>query len=112
MFGAQKSYSADVYVKDDQILELAGFSIRVLYTPGHTGGGCCFYLEDQATLMSGDTLFCGSIGRTDFPGGSMRTLTEAIRTKLFVLPDETAVYPGHESRTTIGYEKKYNPFLV
>ncbi len=105
-------YSADVYVKDEEILELAGFKIRVLFTPGHTPGGCCYYFENEKVLASGDTLFCGSIGRTDFPGGSMSKLVRGVKEKLFDLPGETEVLPGHNNRTTIGYEKQYNPFLV
>ena len=105
-------YSADVYVKDEEVLELAGFKIRVLFTPGHTPGGCCYYFEEEKVLASGDTLFCGSIGRTDFPGGSMSKLVRGVKEKLFNLPGDTEVLPGHERRTTIGYEKQYNPFLA
>ncbi len=101
---------ADVLVKDQDILELAGFQIRVLHTPGHTPGGCCYYFEEQQILFSGDTLFCESVGRSDFPGGSARTLMESVRSLLSELPDETRVYPGHEGETTIAHEKRYNPY--
>ncbi len=99
------------YLKDGQVLEIAGMKIKVIYTPGHTIGGCCYYLEDEKVLFSGDTLFYTSIGRTDFETGSYNKLVNSVRLKLFRLPDEVKVYPGHMSETTIGYEKKYNPFL-
>lgn len=103
--------SADVYVKEGDEISLAGMSCRVISTPGHTAGGCCYYFEEAGFLLSGDTLFAESVGRTDFPTGSMGTLVRSIREKLFVLPDETKVYPGHGESTTIGHEKEYNPFL-
>ncbi|MBR1930807.1 MAG: MBL fold metallo-hydrolase [Lachnospiraceae bacterium] len=103
---------ADCYVRDGEELVIAGMRCRVLATPGHTVGGCCFYFEEAGFLISGDTLFQDSVGRTDLPTGSMGTLVRSIREKLFVLPDETKVYPGHGESTTIGHEKKYNPFCV
>ena len=111
MFGRREIYHADKYVKDGDILNLAGFTIRVIHTPGHTVGGCCYYFDGNKVLASGDTLFCGSVGRTDFPKGSMSDLVRSIREKLLDLPGDTAVLPGHESRTTIGYERQYNAFL-
>ncbi len=111
MFGAPETYEADVFVKDGEELDVAGFRFTVLFTPGHTPGGCCYYLPEYNAVFCGDTLFNGSIGRTDFPGGSMSRLVRSIRDKLLVLPDETAVYPGHMGNTTIGQEEKYNPFL-
>lgn len=110
MFGAACTMKADVYLRDGEEIELAGFSIRVIHTPGHTPGGCCFYIRDEKVLFSGDTLFRSSIGRTDFPGGSMSTLVRGIREKLFILPEDTAVFPGHNEPTDIGREKIYNPF--
>ncbi|MCR4755982.1 MAG: MBL fold metallo-hydrolase [Lachnospiraceae bacterium] len=98
------------YVKDMDVLTLNGFRIQVLATPGHTKGSCCYYFPDENVLISGDTLFAESVGRTDLPTGSMSELTHSIETKLAVLPDETAVYPGHGEQTTIGHEKNYNPF--
>ena len=111
MGGFPETYHADVFLNDGDELTLAGFTVRLLHTPGHTEGGCCFYLPEEGVLFSGDTLFCGSVGRTDFPGGSMSVLVRSIREKLFVLPDDTKVYPGHDSQTAIGDEKRYNPFL-
>ena len=102
---------ADVYVKDGEHLKLAGLDVIVLYTPGHTKGGVCYYLPEEKVLMSGDTLFHCSIGRTDFPTGSMSQLVRSVKEQLFVLPDDVQVYPGHDSVTSIGYEKQYNPFF-
>ena len=101
---------ADVWLNDGMTIEEGEMEFQVLYTPGHTQGGCCYYLQDEALLFSGDTLFDHSVGRTDFPTGSMSTLVRSIRDKLFVLPDETRVLPGHGEPTLIGTEKKENPF--
>lgn len=109
--GRRDIYYADEYVTDGAILTLAGFEIQVLHTPGHTVGGCCYYFKEQGTLFSGDTLFCMSIGRTDFPKGSASQLIRAINEKLMVLPDETAVYTGHGDMTTIGLERAQNFYL-
>lgn len=102
---------ADVYVKDGEHLKLAGLDVIVLYTSGHTKGGVCYYFPEEKVLMSGDTLFHCSIGRTDFPTGSMSQLVRSVKEQLFVLPDDVQVYPGHDSVTSIGYEKQYNPFF-
>lgn len=102
---------ADVYVKDGEHLKLAGLDVIVLYTPGHTKGGVCYYFPEEKVLMSGDTLFHCSIGRTDFPTGSVSQLVRSVKEQLFVLPDDVQVYPGHDSVTSIGYEKQYNPFF-
>lgn len=112
MIGKRLSFAADEYFhgEKDQ-LELAGFHIDVLHTPGHTPGGACFYVESDGILFSGDTLFCESVGRTDFPKGSMSQLARGIKEKLFALPNDTKVLPGHGEWTTIGHEKQYNPFL-
>lgn len=101
---------ADRFFHDGEDVQLAGMQIKVLHTPGHTAGGACYYLPEESVLFSGDTLFCCSVGRTDFPTGSMRMLRDSIHTKLFVLPEETLVLPGHNESTDIGYEKKYNPY--
>lgn len=103
--------SADVYVKDGQEIAAAGMTCKAIATPGHTAGGCCYYFQEAGFLLAGDTLFAESVGRTDFPTGNMSTLVRSIRDKLFVLPEDTKVYPGHGDDTTIGHEKAYNPFL-
>ena len=100
---------ADVLVKDREILELAGFKIKVIHTPGHTAGSCCYYFEDEKVLISGDTLFCESYGRTDLSTGSEAAIMRSLREILFKLPDDVEVYPGHMDSTTIGHEKVYNP---
>lgn len=105
-------YHADIYVKDEEELNLAGFVCRVLFTPGHTPGGCCFYFKEQKICFTGDSLFCSSIGRTDFPGGSMSQLVRAVKEKILTLPEDTICYPGHDSVTTVEDEIKYNPFLA
>lgn len=101
---------ADEYIRDGQVLTFGDISCKVLVTPGHTIGSCCFYFEEDGILISGDTLFQESVGRTDLPTGSMSKLVRSLQEKLFVLPEETAVYPGHGNPTSIGYEKKYNPY--
>lgn len=111
MYGKPYTFSDAVYVEDNQVLDLAGMQFRVLHTPGHTIGGCCYYSAEAQVLFSGDTLFYSSIGRTDFPTGSSAQLVRSIREKLLVLPEETKVYPGHMEETTIGFEKEHNPFL-
>ena len=111
MIGMPFTVKADRFVKDEELLVTAGFSIRVLHTPGHTIGGCCYYLADENLLFSGDTLFWESVGRTDFPTGSMSALVRYIKEKLMVLPESTRVYPGHMGSTSIENEKQNNPFL-
>lgn len=110
--GRPCSTYADVYMKDGQELTIAGITLRVIETPGHTEGSCCYYAEEAGILVAGDTLFEESVGRSDFPTGSTGTLVRSIQDKLFILPDETKVYPGHGDSTTIGHEKKYNPFCA
>lgn len=110
-YGSAYTFSGASHIKDGQVLELAGMKIRVIHTPGHTIGGCCYYIEAENVLFSGDTLFHDSVGRTDFPTGSQSQLVRSIREKLLGLPEDTVVYPGHMSETTIGHEKTYNPFL-
>ena len=111
MLGQPYTFHGAQYVKDGDLLDMAGMKIQVIQTPGHTIGGCCYYIADEQTLFSGDTLFRASIGRTDLPTGSMGALVRSVKEKILVLPDETRVYPGHMEETTVGYEKKYNPFL-
>ena len=111
MMGERLVFHADRFLKDEQEIELAGFPIKVLLTPGHTVGGCCYYFKEEGMVFSGDSLFCMSVGRTDFPTGSMSTLVRSIREKLMVLPDDVKVYPGHGPSTTIGYERENNSFF-
>jgi hydroxyacylglutathione hydrolase len=98
-------------LEDDESLELAGIQLRVLHTPGHTPGHCCFYLEAEETLFAGDQLFAGSIGRTDLPGGDYERLMESMAAKVVTLPGPTRVLPGHGPATTISHEQRTNPFL-
>ena len=111
MIGRTLTFHADCYVKDGDILNLAGFEIRVLHTPGHTQGGVSYYVEKEGVLFSGDTLFCCSVGRSDFATSSTSALIRSIKEKLFLLPDETKVFPGHMGATTIGNEKVNNPYV-
>jgi glyoxylase-like metal-dependent hydrolase (beta-lactamase superfamily II) len=98
-------------MSDGDRIRLAGLEFEVRHTPGHTPGHCCFYLEQEETLFSGDQLFAGSIGRTDLPGGSLAALMTSMDQKVMVLPDHTRVLPGHGPETTIGRERTGNPFL-
>lgn len=99
------------FLKDQEEIQLAGFKIRVIHTPGHTAGSVCYYLYEENVLMSGDTLFYNSVGRTDMPTGDGRVLLHSIEKKLMLLADETKVYPGHGMSTTIGTERTSNPFI-
>lgn len=108
--GRPYTVKADIYIRDGEELSIANMKCKVIATPGHTTGGCCYYFEEAGFLISGDTLFQESVGRTDFPTGSMASLVRSVKDKLFILPDNTKVYPGHGESTTIGHEKKYNPF--
>jgi glyoxylase-like metal-dependent hydrolase (beta-lactamase superfamily II) len=101
----------DFSLEEHSVIEQAGLKLLVLHTPGHTPGGISLYAQDQGIIFVGDTLFAGSIGRTDFPGGSMSQLLNSVREKLFTLPGETKVYPGHGPATTIAQEKAHNPFF-
>lgn len=110
MAGRGCTVKANKFLKDLDVLNLNGIKIQVIATPGHTAGSCCFYLPNEDILISGDTLFEESIGRTDLPTGSMSTIKRSIEEKLSPLPDKTVVYPGHGDETTIGHERNYNPF--
>ena len=100
----------DKFLKDSETISLGDFKIKVLHTPGHTPGGTCLLIEDM--LFSGDTLFAGAIGRTDFPGSSYDAIIESIKKKRLPLGDNIKVFPGHGPSTTIGEEKQNNPFVV
>ena len=102
------SVKPDITVKDGERISVAGFDIKVLHTPGHTAGSCCYYIEDEAVLIAGDTLFKESYGRTDLDTGSSSSMMKSLE-RLFTLPPETAVYPGHGEDTTIEHELKWNP---
>lgn len=106
MFGSAYIYEDATYVEDGQMLSVIGEEIQVIATPGHTVGGCCYYVAAEKALFTGDTLFRGSVGRSDFPTGDESTLFSSIREKLLILPDEVTVYPGHMQTTTIGREKE------
>ena len=109
-FGPEKvSFKPDILVDDGDTLTVGNMTMKFIMTPGHTEGGMCILVDD--VLFSGDTLFCRSIGRTDLAGGDFRTLMDSIKKKLFLLPDETQVLPGHMGPTTIGFEKENNPFV-
>ncbi|MBN2198415.1 MAG: MBL fold metallo-hydrolase [Candidatus Aminicenantes bacterium] len=107
---AKDSPPADRFLEEGQIIPVGRSSLRVLHTPGHTPGSVCFLGEKF--LLSGDTLFCEGVGRTDLPGGSARQLEESIRSKILTLPDELHVLPGHGPRTAIGRERTDNPFIA
>jgi glyoxylase-like metal-dependent hydrolase (beta-lactamase superfamily II) len=100
---------ADMYFNDGDELDFLGQKIKVLHTPGHTEGGCCYVIGKN--VFTGDTLFNMSIGRTDFPGGNTNTIINSIKKKLMPLGDDYKVYPGHMGESTIGFEKANNPFL-
>lgn len=106
-FGEGMIVKPDITIKDGEELEIAGIKMKFILTPGHTPGSGCFYVEDEGVLFSGDTLFCMSRGRTDFPGGSEREIIDSIRNKLLVLPGETVVLAGHNEQTTIENEKRF-----
>ena len=101
----------DRELADGDEIKVGELSGQVIHTPGHSPGGCCLYFKDQGVLIAGDTLFSGSVGRTDLPGGSTETLLRSIKERLLCLPDETEVHCGHGPATTIGAERKANPFL-
>jgi glyoxylase-like metal-dependent hydrolase (beta-lactamase superfamily II) len=102
----------DDNLEEGRLISIAGLSGSILHTPGHTQGSVCLHLPAHQLLLAGDTLFAGSVGRTDLPGGDTRTLLRSIRDKLLTLPDATKVVPGHGPGTTIGEERESNPFLV
>jgi glyoxylase-like metal-dependent hydrolase (beta-lactamase superfamily II) len=101
----------DEGLDDGQTVGLEHYPAKVLYTPGHSRGSVCLYFADQKLLLSGDTLFAGSVGRTDLPGGDSSQIIQSIHAKLLPLPDDTTVIPGHGPGTTIGEERIRNPYL-
>jgi hydroxyacylglutathione hydrolase len=111
-FGPYESWEAEHTLEGGEKLELAGFEIDVLFTPGHSPGHVTFSIPDERVVFSGDVLFQGSIGRTDLPGGDTATLLESIRMLVDALPEDTTVHPGHMGLTTLGAERASNPFLA
>jgi len=107
-----KADAPDIIIADEEPIEFAGIKFQVFHTPGHTPGGICLYCKDESVIFVGDTLFAGSIGRTDFPGGDFKKLIASIKQKLLTLPGQTKVYTGHGDETTIQAEKQYNQFLI
>ena len=103
--------AVDRHIEDGEVLEVGDLRLKALYTPGHAPGHLAFYLESEGLVLSGDALFAGSVGRTDLFGGDMELLMRSINERLLALPDETRVYPGHGPQTTVGDERRYNPFL-
>lgn len=112
MAGRPYIVTVDEYVRDGEVLVIEGIPVKIIGTPGHTKGSCCLYFEEDGLLVCGDTLFEGSVGRTDLPTGSWGTLSRSLKEKVLVLPDDTKVFPGHGGSTTIGDEKKYNPYCA
>ena len=108
-FGPAYGWEADEYFRDNQEFDMAGIHFKVLHTPGHTQGGCCYYDAEDNCCFCGDTIFNGSVGRTDFYSGSARALIDSIQKRIFTLPPDTKLYPGHNEETTVAYEMKYNP---
>ncbi len=106
-----KSDPAEFVVNDGEVLQLAGMDFAVLATPGHTKGGVCYYNKENAVAFVGDTVFCESIGRTDLPGGDYKTILESIKNKILTLDDDVALLPGHGPTTSVGWERRRNPFL-
>jgi glyoxylase-like metal-dependent hydrolase (beta-lactamase superfamily II) len=102
-------FKADGHLSDGQLLHAGAYDLSVIHTPGHSPGGVCFHAP--GVVFTGDTLFAGSVGRTDFPGGSHEQLIQAVRAKILPLGDDIRVYPGHGPATTIGRERRYNPFF-
>ena len=111
-FGPYESYEADEVVKGGEALELAGLTLDVLFTPGHSPGHVTYAVRDEEAIFSGDVLFQGSVGRVDLPGGDGPTLIQSIQRLLDSQPAETTVYPGHMGVTTLGAERATNPFLT
>lgn len=99
------------YIEEGEIVQLGKTSIKVLHTPGHTPGGLSFYIESDHIIFTGDTLFQGSVGRTDLPGGNLEEEIKSIKTKILTLPSDTIIYSGHGPKSSVEWEKKHNPFL-
>lgn len=109
--GQPYAVKADEYFHGDTVFMLGDIEIKVFSTPGHTADSCCYYFEEAGFMVCGDTIFEESVGRTDLPTGSGSSLEASVREKIFTLPDEVSLYPGHGNSTTVEHEKKYNPFF-
>lgn len=109
--GGSISIVADKHFTDGDVIEIGTTSLKVIHTPGHTPESCCYYNEEFSTVFTGDTLFQDSVGRSDFPCGNGNTLSKSIKEKLFALPDDTTVYPGHGGYSTIGHERTHNMYV-
>jgi hydroxyacylglutathione hydrolase len=110
-FDLEKSIEPEKFIEDEEIIRFGKSKLRVVYTPGHADGSICLIGDDQKFVIAGDILFLDSIGRTDLPTGDYDLLTDSIHNRLFILDDDFTVYPGHGPETTIGYEKRHNPFV-
>jgi len=104
-----KNTAVDIFAEDNDIIDIGGIKLKVIHTPGHSPGGICLWCDGH--LFAGDTLFYENVGRCDLEGGSFTAIIHSVKEKLFTLPDDTRVYPGHGEYTTIGHEKKYNPYV-
>ena len=114
MYGIQmeESPAPIIDLEENAEIKFGNSTLKILFTPGHSPGSVCFHSKADGIVIAGDVLFKQSIGRTDLPGGSMEQLMESIRTRLLILDDNTEVYPGHGDKTTIGYERSNNPFIL
>jgi glyoxylase-like metal-dependent hydrolase (beta-lactamase superfamily II) len=109
--GRMEGEPADKVFREGAVFACGAYSFKVIHTPGHTPGGCCFYCQEAGVLFSGDSLFAEEIGRCDFPGGSLSSLVGSLKEKILCLPEETKVYPGHGPATRVGWERLHNPYL-
>lgn len=110
-FRYETSPIPETFIQDKEIIEFGGHKIEAIFAPGHSPGHLCYYIADQKILIGGDVLFQNSIGRTDLPGGDHQTLLNSIQKRIYRLPEDVEVYPGHGPTTTIGFEKNTNPFV-
>ncbi len=109
--GAVPCPPPDIHLEDGMKLEVGNLTVRVIHTPGHTPGLCCLYIEEEGVLIAGDLLFKGSVGRWDLPGGDPKKLRDSLEKVFSMMPDDTLVVCGHYDETTIGHERKFNPYL-
>ncbi len=110
LMGRGKSLEVNNHLHDNDLIEKAGISFRVIHTPGHTAGGCCYYVENDGLLFAGDTIFMESVGRTDLPTGSMNEILSSVREKILALPGDVKIFPGHGPVTDVAYEMANNPY--